>query len=262
VSDARLVLTQTRYALKTLRRTPQALVFGVAFPIVLLLLFNAIFTRQNSTTVFQGIRVDTDAYYTAGMIAYAIVMSAFSTLAISVVTQRERGQLKRFRGTPMPPWTFIATQVLRAVVVIAVTVIGLLVVSRLAFDVRLPGGAVPAFVIYVVLGTTTMCTLGLALTSITSSAEVASTVSPFSAVVLAFISGVFVPTELLPDWLRELGRVFPLAHLAEGLQRTMFAGTTRSGLDAQNVAVLVVWSVFGVAVAAWRFKWEPATSGV
>lgn len=58
MSDARLVLTQTRYALKTLRRTPQALVFGVAFPIVLLLLFNAIFTRQNSTTVFQGIRVD------------------------------------------------------------------------------------------------------------------------------------------------------------------------------------------------------------
>jgi ABC-2 type transport system permease protein len=151
---------------------------------------------------------------------------------------------------------------LRAVVVIALTVVGLLVVSRAAFDVRLPTGEVAAFVVYVALGTTTMCTLGLALTSIVPTAEVASTVSPFSAVVLAFISGVFVPAALLPDWLRELGRVFPLAHLAEGLQRTMLTGTTRSGLDAQNVAVLLAWSVFGVAVAARRFKWEPVGSGI
>ena len=25
-----------------------------------------------------------------------------------LTTQRESGQLKRFRGTPMPPWTFVA----------------------------------------------------------------------------------------------------------------------------------------------------------
>jgi ABC-2 type transport system permease protein len=255
-ADLLLVLRQTRYALMVLRRTPQALVFGIAFPIVLLLLFDAIFTREGSgTTVFHGVRVDTDAYYTAGMMSYAIVMSAFSTLAVSLTTQRERGQLKRLRGTPMPPWTFVAAQILRAVVVIACTVTALALVSRVAFGVDISGGTLPALVLYVVLGTATFSTLGMALSGVMPTAETAITVGPFCAVVLAFVSGVFVPAAILPDWLRSLGRLFPLAHLAEGLQRCFFPSAPGPVLDLQNVVVLAAWALGGLVVAARRFRW-------
>ena len=47
----------------------------------------------------------------AGIIAYSISLSTFTTLAVSLTTQRESGQLKRLRGTPMPAWTFIAAQI-------------------------------------------------------------------------------------------------------------------------------------------------------
>ena len=53
-------------------------------------------------------KLDPKAYFTAGIIAYATALSTFTTLAMVLTTQRESGQLKRFRGTPMPPWTFVA----------------------------------------------------------------------------------------------------------------------------------------------------------
>ena len=47
------------------------------------------------------------------------MLSAFSTMAIGLTTQREGGTLKRLRGTPLPPWVFMAAQVVRAILLIA-----------------------------------------------------------------------------------------------------------------------------------------------
>ena len=94
-------------------------------------------------------------------------------------------------------------------------------------------------------------------TSILPTAEAAATIAPFTAVLLSFISGVFIPVEQLPNWLEEIGRVFPLAHLAEGLQTTLAPGATGSGLSGENLGVLGLWAVVGLVVAVRRFRWEP-----
>jgi hypothetical protein len=62
MSDAALVLTQTRYGLVETARNPRVIVFSIAFPIVLLVLFNSIFASgDNKTTEFAGGTISTDA---------------------------------------------------------------------------------------------------------------------------------------------------------------------------------------------------------
>ena len=80
---------------------------------------------------------------------------------------------------------------------------------------------------------------------------------PFSAVILSFISGVFVSVEDLPNWLEAIGKIFPLYHLAEGLQTCLVTDASGTGLSGQNVSSLLVWGVAGLVVAARRFRWEP-----
>ena len=46
MSDLRLVVTQARYGLLTAFRTRRTVVFGMAFPVVLLVLFNYIFSSD------------------------------------------------------------------------------------------------------------------------------------------------------------------------------------------------------------------------
>jgi ABC-2 type transport system permease protein len=260
VSDRGIVLAQAKLAILVALRTPRTVIFTIAFPVILLVLFNSIFNAggNETATLSGGVKLSAEAYFTAGIIAYAAALSTFTTLAVSLTTQRENGQLKRYRGTPMPPWTFIAGQIARAEAQALAMAALLLAIAAVAYGVPVPASTFPAFVLYLLLGTATLCSLGIALSSFTPDA--ASTVAPFTVVILSFISGVWIPVEQLPSWLESVGKLFPLSHLALGLQTALAPGASGSGLDLGNVAGLAIWALIGVRLASRRFRWEPQAS--
>jgi ABC-2 type transport system permease protein len=262
VRDLRILLRQTRFALTTNIRNSRTVVFGIVFPVILLVLFNSIFSSgANATDKFHHHLVSTRAYFTAGLAAYAIMLQGFSTLAVSVTTQRESGQLKRLRGTPMRPWTFIAAHMLRTIVFSFAMVVALLAIGRIAFQVHLSASALVGVLVFVALGTAAMATLGMAVTAYTPTVDAASSVGPFTAVILSFISGIFIPASVLPDWLAKIGQVFPLAPLADGLQRAVTGVGGGNGVTEHDAVLLVVWGLVGLVVAARRFRWVPQGVG-
>jgi ABC-2 type transport system permease protein len=257
MADLRFVAVQTRFQLIALARNRRAVVLGLVLPVVLLVMFNSVFVPHDDTVDVAGATVGAHAYFTAAMLAYAILGSAFNQLGIGLVSQREGGQLKRLRGTPVPAWTFVVATVLRVMASTGATAVILLAIGRFAYHVPMSAGALAQIALYVLLGTATMCSLGIAATSVLTDIDSASAALPFAAVLLAFISGIFVPVDQLPGWLEHVGRVFPVSHLAAGLQ-TALGSAGDEALALGNVASLVVWALAGVAFAARRFRWEPA----
>jgi ABC-2 type transport system permease protein len=258
MSDAGLVLVQTRYAILTTLRTPRAMIFGAIFPIFFLLLFNSIFTQGGpDTTTVAGHTVSIHSYFTAGLIAYALALSCFSTPLMALTAARERGQLKRQRGMPVPAWTFVAANVLRSVA-FAFAVGGIMIAIGLVFyGVELPAQTVPGFISYLFLGTAALSALGIAATALAKNEESAQPIGAFTVLMLSFVSGIFIPIDTLPNWLQEIGRIFPLYHLAQGLQTTVAKDPTGIGLSGDDVAVLAIWGLAGLRIATKRFRWEP-----
>jgi ABC-2 type transport system permease protein len=252
----RLLVTQTIYATRGFLRNASAFVFTVVMPVVLLFLFNAIF---HGDTRFAGHVVLYASYYTASIIAYQLTLAGASTLLISVTTDRERGLLKRFRGTPMPSAVYLASLIARATLIIAFTVVVLVLVGALGYHVPIHATTVAGIVAYTVVGTASMCALGLAATRVCATADAAGAFGPFSTVVLAFISGVFIPVEVMPHWLLDIGKVFPLEHLAHGLQ-SAFMVPNSSGISLDDLGVIALWGLGGLVVALRTFRWEPAQS--
>jgi ABC-2 type transport system permease protein len=261
VSRGVLLIRQAAYGLVGFRRDPRAMVFSVVMPVVLLVLFGSVIGGDTQTTKIGALTIPIDSYFTAGITAYSIMLIGFSSLMISVVTARESGLLKRYRGTPMPSWVFLAAQILQTMVTIVLLVAVLLAIGIAAFGVTLDASGAVAFVVYAVVGAATMCALGLAVSRAATTVDVASSIGPFGTVILAFVSGVFVPVKELPDWLVQVGRVFPLAHLAEGLQRAVTPAASGTGIDGGNLAVLALWGVVALGVAIRRFRWEPTAAG-
>jgi ABC-2 type transport system permease protein len=254
VSDVGLLGRQSRFVLRGYMRRPQSLAFGIAMPVVLLVLFNAVFA--NGTTRLGGAQVDLAGYYTAGIVAYSIALSCFSSLLISIVTNREAGRLKRYRGTPMPPWVFLTAQIVQCVLVAILMTTVVTLIGIVAYDVSIRAVALVAVAVYVVAGSFVGCTLGFALSRVIPSTDAASSIGPFSVVILGFISGVFIPVATLPSWLAEIGKIFPLAPLATGLQHA-FASRSGLGLEAEPLAVLTAWGLVALVVAVRTFRWEP-----
>jgi ABC-2 type transport system permease protein len=258
MSDLGLVLVQTRYAVVSTLRTPRAMLFGALFPIIFLLLFNSLFTEGgDQTTTVAGHQIDVHSYFTAGLIAYALALSCFSTPLMSLVAARERGQLKRQRGMPPPTWTFVAAQVLRSVAFALAVGAVMIAIGIVFYGVDLPAQTVPGFVIYLGLGTATLSSLGIAATSLAKNEDSAQPIGAFTVVMLSFVSGIFIQLDTLPSFLQEVGRLFPLYHLAQGLQSTVAQDPSGIGVSGRDVGALVIWGLGGLWIAARRFKWEP-----
>lgn len=257
--DLGLVLAQARAAFTVALRTPRTLLLTVVFPLVFLVLFNSIFVhgRDHPVTLPNGLKLEARAYFTAGIVAYAITLATFSALAVALTTQRESGQLKRLRGTPMPTWTLIAAQILRATAQALVMTGLLLILGAAVYGVHVPGPQVPGFLLYVVLGTAMLCSLGIALSCFTPTPDAASTIATFGVVMLSFVSGIWIPVDDLPRWLEAVGEIFPLYHLTLGLQTALAPGASAAGLEGADVAIVAAWALVGIAIAVFRFRWEP-----
>ena len=253
MNDLRLVLIQTGYQLISVARNRRAVVFSLVFPVVLLVMFNSVFVKGSDSVDLNGVTIDAHTYFTGSMLAYAILLAGFNSLAISLVAQRESGQLKRLRGTPVPAWTFMVATVLRCVVTVGLMAVVLLAIGHFAYDVQIPGSAVGDILLYVILGIAAMCSAGIAATALIGDVDSASAALPLIAVVLSLISGIFVSVDQLPTWLADVARVFPVYHLTTGLQTALGGGS----FDAGNAAVLALWGLGGIALAARGFRWEP-----
>ncbi len=253
MNDAALAGAQARYALKGFLREPRAFVFTVVMPLFLLVILNGIFHGNSS---FFRLRVPFAVYYTPAIISYQVMLAGYSSLLIAVTTERERGMLKRLRGTPMPSWVFLAGEILRTIVVVAVTVVVLVAVGVGVYHVRIQVHTVIGLAVYTVLGTACMCALGLATTRVCATTDAAAAAGPFISLILGFISGVFIPAPVMPAWLLDVGKLFPLEHLARGLQRA-FAVQGSTGITAVDLAALVAWGAAGLIVSLVTFRWEP-----
>ena len=93
---------------------------------LIMVILNGNFRGRSS---FFRLQVPFAVYYTPAIISYQIMLAGYSSLLIAVTTERERGMLKRLRGTPMPSWIFLAGEIMRTVVVVAVTVAVLVAVG-------------------------------------------------------------------------------------------------------------------------------------
>ena len=259
MSDLRLVLLQTCYQLIGTLRNRRTVLFSLLLPAVLLVMFNSVFAAGNGTVDLSGERVAAHSYFTGGMLTYAVLLSAFSQLAIGLVNQRETGQLKRLRGTPVPAWTFIAATVVRAIVVVTLMAVVLILIARVGYSVRLSAAGLAEVVLFAVLGTAAFAGVAMAVTALITDVDSAGAVLPLIAVILSLISGIFVPIDQLPNGLEAIARVFPVYHLAEGLQMALGKGGVGT-LSGNDLLSLAVWGAVAAFVATRRFRWEPHTA--
>ena len=177
-ADLAIVRTQGRYALITALRTPRTLIFSIIFPLILLVMFNSIFSKgANETHHFAGHTITAASYFTAGLAAYSITLTTFTALVVAITTQRESGQLKRLRGTPMPAWTFMVAQIARSLVLATAMTVALFALGVIAFHVHLRAASVVGIAVYLVLGVATMTALGIALTAFTPWLVLSSTLA-------------------------------------------------------------------------------------
>lgn len=215
---------------------PPLITWGLLFPAVLIL---AVYLK------------DPDGYLTVapGIIGMTLLFGNTSMAAIVVTFEKRSGTLQRLLLAPVSNRTIILGKTTSAAAFGIAT--SLVVTSVL---VTLPGMPVERpllFVATLVLGAVTFAHLGLIASVIVREVFEAMTLMNFFRFPVLFISGVFLPLEAMPVWIRPLAMISPLTYVVELLRFSCFGmcwfDSPWIPLSAITAALVLSWFAAGAA---------------
>lgn len=247
--DVALLWHQIRYEQLSFWRNPQSAFFTFIFPVVIIVIFGAVFGgASNGGSYFYGL--SSMQYYVPTIAALSVLGACYSQLAIVLAMRRQNGILKRLRATPLPAWTYFGGLLAHCVMISVVEVALIIGVGRL-YGVPFPTHWT-AIVVTLVLGAASFCALGVAVASLIRNSEAAPAVVQFILFPLVFISGTYFPIH--STLLNTIADVLPVRPFNEALLGP-FAQHT--GFDWNHLGVLLAWGIAGAVIAVRRFRWDP-----
>lgn len=240
-------------------RDRTAVIFTFAFPAMLLLLFGTIFGDQ-----YTDAGVSASHVFSASMIAYGILSTAFVTMGAGLATDREDGTLKRLHGTPITATSYVLGKLILVFALSVGEVILLVGAGALVFDMSLPDlSHWMTFAWLFLLSVTTCSLLGMAVSGIVKHARTAGAILNVPVVALQFISGVFIyPVTQLPSWLIQVASFFPVKWMAQGFRYVFLPDVMKDQEPAGQwelgriALVLGAWCVIGLVACLMTFRWS------
>ncbi|MEV6953499.1 ABC transporter permease [Streptomyces sp. NPDC051183] len=240
---SRMILAQTALETRMLLRNGEQLLLTVIIPALLLTLFSAVDIIDTGS----GKSVD---FLAPGILALAVMSTAFTGQAIATGFDRRYGVLKRLGASPLPRWALMAAKTL-SVLVTEVLQIALLTAIAFALGWS-PHGDPLSVAVLVLLGTAAFSGLGLLMAG-TLRAEATLAAANLVFLLLLVGGGVIVPMEKFPGAVQSVLGLLPISALSDGLRDVLQHGAALPWGDA---AVLAGWSVLGLGAAARFFRWE------
>lgn len=245
-SRARMFTAQTRLELVLTLRRGESVLLTLIIPVGLLAFFTGVDVLPHDT----GRPVD---FLVPGVLALAIMSTAFTGQAIATGFERSYGVLKRLGATPLPRSILLAGKT-TAVLAVEVLQLVLLVAVGFALGWKPSGGvaSAPWVLLLLVLGTAAFSGLGLLMAG-TLRAEATLAAANGVYLLLLLIGGVVFALSELPGWLRVIAEGLPTAALSDGLRHVLADG---DGPGLRPLIVLAVWAVASLGLAARTFRWE------
>lgn len=257
MSALHLALREFKFDLKSFWRDPQTVFFTVGLPLLYLFIFATIFGSQREPVEGLTGRIKGSEFYVGGIIVIGVISAAFSNVASTLVQERESGNLKRLRSTPLPTGVFIAGYVATALVIAVLLSALVTLLGQIAYGVPIPSATMPAFVVTVLVGAAAFSCLAFAFTRVVRRQRAATPVLFGVTLALFFISGNFFPLNKLPAAWTAVDNFFPVHHFNTAMWTIFNPHTIGSGFRWEDLGVIALWGLAGALIAGRFFRWLP-----
>ncbi len=225
-------LAEVRYELIANWRQLDFAMPTVLFPAFFYLFFGVFFGKGSGLAT----------YLVATYGAFGVIGTGLLGFGVGIAVARESGELRLKRVTPAPPAALIGARLVTALWFSAFILFELFVLAAVLADVRFERGQWLALAIILLIGTLPFGALGLAIGTRVS-AKGAPAIINLLYLPSAFLSGLWIPITMLPEFLQQLALFMPPYHLAQ-----LALGVI--GLDAGHPWQLHVGVLAGITVVA------------
>jgi ABC-2 type transport system permease protein len=245
----RMVLAQGLLETRLLLRNGEQVLLALVIPLLLLV----VGTLAPGIELGGSRRIDVLA---PGVLALAVMSTAFTSVAIATGFERRYGVLKRLGASPLPRIGLLAGKLVAVGLVEALQVVVIVTAAVLpGWRPILHAGAVAATALLIGAGTAAFGALGLLMAG-TLRAEATLAAANLVYLVLLVGGATLVPVDAYPAVIQPVIGWLPSGALAEGLRHVLAAAAPSTDVVAASVGTLVAWAVAGSLVTARVFRWE------
>jgi imidazolonepropionase-like amidohydrolase/ABC-type multidrug transport system permease subunit len=241
----RSALALVRAQLTEISRSKTALFWMTAFPIGFLLLFGYVMARGDRRVA---------AFMLPGLLTTTLMSGSLFGIAIPLVQQREMGLLRRLRVTPVPAAAVAIAHGITAIITGFISIVVLMVLARLLFDVHMAGSWLTLTVAYL-CGACALVPLGMLVGSTARDLRTAPAIANLLFFPMMFLSGSAMPFAVLPEGVQRFARLLPTTYLNETYSGVIVRGEGVVAL-AGSMAVLLAIGAVGIVLTSMLFRWE------
>jgi ABC-2 type transport system permease protein len=246
----RMVRAQALLELRSMVRNGEQLGLTLIIPVLLLFAFGHEALVSVGSNNSPSARID---FVVPGILALAVLSTAFTSQAIATGFERRYGVLKRLGASPLSRRGLIAAKTLTVLVVeVAQAAILMLVGSLLGWAPHASVAAVVWVPLLLLAGTAAFSGLGLLLAG-TLRAEATLAAANLLYLIMLGLSGILFPLTKFPAGARPVLKLLPGGALADGLRSVL---AHAGGLPGRDLLVLCIWAAVAIALAVRTFRWE------
>lgn len=194
------------------------------------------------------------AFLVPGMLAFTVMQISIAGSGYNIVEYRRKGILKRLFVTPLEPSSFIGGLVLSRATVCLIQLSLLLLYALFVLEVPLAGSLALLYFV-IILGTSMFLSLGFCLGSLAKTQQAIMALGNLVTFPQMFLSGIFYPIDILPDWIQPLAQLLPLSFLADALRGIVVDAATLTTLWPELLGLLV-WTTLFLLASIRMFVWK------
>jgi ABC-2 type transport system permease protein len=235
--------------LKLFSRNWVAAFFTLAFPVLNMFLFGAIYGNQPASN-FGG-HGSVDVMIPGYIAAVVIGTTGFMNLPLELAARRQLGVLRRLRASPLHPWVILASQV--AVNLLASLVGGalLVLVGVTVYHAALPANPAPILLGFL-YSALSLYALSFTIAGLVRSVSTARALCMSIFFPMMFLSGGTLPLQFMPAAIQRIAGFLPLTYVVDLLKDLYLKGSW----NLNALLVLGGMLVICVLLSVRLFRWE------
>lgn len=239
-------LLEAKYEFLKLWRMPAYAIPSILFPVMFYALFGLTFGGNRpagSTTVAT--------YLLATYGAFGVIGVALFGFGVGVAVERGQGWMTLKRATPMPPLAYFFGKLAMATLFASIIVMLLSLLAVRFGGVSLSGSTWARLIVTLILGAIPFGAMGLAIGYLVGP-NAAPAIVNVIYLPISFASGLWIPMEVLPPFIRSIAPFLPPYHFGQ-----LALGAIGAGAGAPmwtHLLVLAGFTAAGLGVAMWGYR--------
>lgn len=193
-------------------------------------------------------------YVFTGLLAFSLMSMGVFGLANAMPTEKQKGAYRRLRAAPFTAGQLIIANAIHYLTTALVSAVMMLIVGVLVYKLNISWNWL-IFLPFILLSAIMMVGFGLLVGSWAKNENQSAPLSNLVSFPMMFLSGVFFPSFMFPDWLKTISQFVPMTPVVEGFRMIM---SERVGFMTvlPQFGLVAMWTVIIYVAAIKLFRWE------